>query len=241
MSPTTGGKKNKDKDGPSRFKKDLLLYKNQALGPEHRVIIIGTTKSPENGDVKDMKTFFDRFLFMPYPDYSSRVLIWKYYLSQKIREGLKAPTEGAAAAASLVANGGAGGVTSAAAQPKAVNSHLSRAQQEEEIALKVRLAMEKIDVSSLANVSEGYSAGAIARTIRIVVTHRRVAMIRLRPLSNLDFIDNLSFQDVNYHDDKATFLDFTRTITGLLDRRKRVEAIVSGESEQKKGGDKKKK
>jgi hypothetical protein len=37
-----GGKKNKDKDGPSRFKKDLLLYKNLALGPEHRVIIIGT-------------------------------------------------------------------------------------------------------------------------------------------------------------------------------------------------------
>ena len=65
-------------------------------------------------------------------------------------------------------------------------------------------------------------------------------MIRLRPLSNLDFIDNLSFQDVSYGDDKATFLDFTRVITGLLDRRKKVEQLVSGESDQKKGkGDKK--
>lgn len=113
---------------------------------------------------------------------------------------------------------------------------------------KVRLAMERIDASSLANVSEGYSAGAIARTIRIVVTHRRVAMIRLRPLSNLDFIDNLSFQDVNYADDKTTFMDFTRAVTGLTDRRKRVEAIISGESDtkgakgkgDKKGGAKKK-
>ncbi len=226
-----GGKKNKDKDGPSRFKKDLLLYKNQALGPEHRVIIIGTTKSPENGDVKDMKSFFDKFLYMPYPDYSSRVLIWNHYLSQKIRDGLKHPTttaEGAHHAAAADKNSG------------------SRAQQEEEISAKVRQAMEKIDASSLANVSEGYSAGAIARTIRIVVTNRRVAMVRLRPLSNLDFIDNLSFQDVNYGDDKATFMDFTRTITGLLERRKKVEAIVSGESDQKKGdkkkgGDKKKK
>ena len=81
----SGGKKNKDKDGPSRFKKDLLLYKNQAIGPEHRVIIIGTTKSPENGDVKDLKGFFDKFLYFPFPDYASRVLIWKHYLVQKIQ------------------------------------------------------------------------------------------------------------------------------------------------------------
>jgi hypothetical protein len=71
-------KKSKDKDGPSSFKKDLLTYKNQALGSEHRVNIIGTTKSPENGGVEDMKTFFDKFLYMPYLDYASRVLIWKY-------------------------------------------------------------------------------------------------------------------------------------------------------------------
>jgi hypothetical protein len=217
----TGGKKNKDKDGPSRFKKDLLTYKNLALGPEHRVVIIGTTKNPENGDVKDMKAFFDKFLYMPYPDYASRVLIWKHYLTQKIREG-------------IIHN-------ETAPQPGGANPNqpMKPNISEEEISLRVRMGMEKLDVSSLAHVSEGYSAGAIARTVRIIVTHRRVAMLRLRPLNNLDFIDNLAMQDVNYQDDKATFMEFTKVITGLLDRRKKVEAIVSGENLDKKGGDKK--
>lgn len=222
----TGGKKSKDKDGPSRFKKDLLLYKNQALDNEHRVIIIGTTKNPENGDVKDMKSFFDKFLYMPYPDYASRVLIWKHYLAEKIKEGMKQlQPEDAAAEAAM--------------------SHAQRIAKEEDIAGKVRTAMERVDVSSLAHVSEGYSAGAIARTVRVIVTPRRVAMVRLRPLSNHDFIDNLSFQDASYQDDRSTFMDFTKTISGLLDRRKKVEAIVAGENPDKKGdkkgGGKKKK
>jgi IQ and AAA domain-containing protein len=223
----TGGKKSKDKDGPSRFKKDFLLYKNQALEPEHRVIIIGTSRTPENGDTKDMKGFFDKFLYFPYPDYPSRVLIWKHYLAEKILEGMRAPDE----------------------QHKAHNnanmSQAQRAQIEDELAIKVRLAMERVNISSLAHVSEGYSAGAIARTVRIVITPRRVAMVRLRPLSNYDFIDNLSFQDVNYQDDKAAFMEFTRQITGLADRRKKVEQLVSGEpvggakKGDKKGGKKK--
>lgn len=215
----TGGKKNKDKEGPSRFKKDFQLYKNQALDREHRVIIIGTTKSPENGDTKDMKAFFDRFLYFPYPDYASRVLIWKNYLAEKISEGLKMSEERITV----------GTLTST-----------QKDQLEHEIALKVRAAMERINVSSLSHVSEGYSAGAIARTVRIIVTNRRVTMLRLRPLSNLDFIDNLSMQDVNYLDDRTTFTDFTRTITGVIERRKKVEQIVSGEPVGGKGkGDKK--
>ena len=209
----TGGKKSKDKDGPSRFKKDFLLYKNQALDAEHRVIIIGTSKNPENGDIKDMKGFFDKFLYMPYPDYASRVLIWKHYLAEKITEGLKAPEEG----------------------KQATMTQAKRAQLDDEIALKVRNAIERVNISSLAHVSEGYSAGAIARTVRIVITPRRVSMIRLRPLSNYDFLDNLSFQDVNYQDDKAAFMEFTRVITGLADRRKRVEQIISGEPAGGKG------
>ena len=82
-----GGKKNKDKDGPSRFKKDLLLYKNQAIGPQHRVIIIGTSKIPEMGDTKELKAFFDKFLYFPYPDYSSRRLVLKSYLEHQICRG----------------------------------------------------------------------------------------------------------------------------------------------------------
>lgn len=71
-------------------------------------------------------------------------------------------------------------------------------------------------------------------------------MIRLRPLANYDFIDNLAQQSINYQDDKNLYMDFTRVITGMLDRRKKIEGIISGDTGEKKdkkggGGAKKKK
>lgn len=45
---------------------------------------------------------------------------------------------------------------------------------EEEIGTAIRFALERLSLSSLAHISEGYSAGAIARTVRIIVTPRRV-------------------------------------------------------------------
>ena len=51
------------------------------------MIIIGTSKEPENGDLKELKGFFDKFLYFPYPDYSSRRLVLRYYLEYQICEG----------------------------------------------------------------------------------------------------------------------------------------------------------
>lgn len=183
----TGGKKNKDKDGPSRFKKDLLLYKNQALSPEHRVVVIGTTKNPENGDVKDMKSFFDKFLYFPFPDYSSRVLLWKHFLTQQIREGLRfyeglissfyIHVLGVNNRLCLIGGQGTGKKgASATSISNATNPTLPNAAFEEEIAQTIRFALERLSLSSLAHISEGYSAGAIARTVRIIVTPRRVGL-----------------------------------------------------------------
>ena len=41
-------------------------------------------------------------------------------------------------------------------------------------------------------------------------------------------------------DDKLAFLAFTRAITGIDDRRKKIEAMVAGEDNEKKGDKKKK-
>ena len=54
---------------------------------------------------------------------------------------------------------------------------------EEETAAKVRLAINTVDISSLAHISEGYSAGALARTVRAIVSKRRVMMLKHRPLN----------------------------------------------------------
>merc|ERR1719174_3575873 len=76
-----GGKKSKgvDRDGPSRFQKELQIYK-AAFTKEDRVIIIGATSSPEKGDLKNMKNFFDKHLYMPYPDYPSRLMLWRKFI-----------------------------------------------------------------------------------------------------------------------------------------------------------------
>lgn len=55
---------------------------------------------------------------------------------------------------------------------------------EEEIATAIRFALERLSLSSLAHISEGYSAGAIARTVRIIVTPRRVGTSIPRALSS---------------------------------------------------------
>jgi IQ and AAA domain-containing protein len=216
----TGGKKNKDKDGPSRFKKDFLTYKNQALDNTHRVAIIGTTKCPENGDVKDMKAFFDKFLYMPYPDYASRFMLWRHYLQECINDGLVKSEEMQAA-------------NSGVNKPPPPMTPAERAA-------RVRSIMFTVDLSSLAYISEGYTAGAIARTVRSVCSTRRVTVADKRPIDNIDFLDNLSLQEYTFQDDKTAFMAFTKCITGMDDRRKKIEAAIGGESEEK-GGDKKKK
>lgn len=212
---TGGGKKSKgDKDGPSRFKKDLLLYKNQALEKQHRVIIIGTSKSPENGDVKELKNFFDRFLYFPYPDYSSRVLIWRHYIEEQIRIGYKDMDD----KASLQLKDKHGPVTEL-----------------------IQSVLDKVDLSSLAHISEGYSAGAIARTVRTIITKRRVAVINNRPLSTVEFIDNLALQLVTYQDDKASYMSFLRAVSGLDERRKKIDQMIAGAADEGKDDKKGKK
>ncbi|GAB9473630.1 Dynein regulatory complex protein 11 [Globisporangium polare] len=82
-----GGKKSKaSSDGPSRFKKDLLTYLKSAMDPLDRVLIVGTTSDPGAGEVKDYRAFFDKFLHVPYPDYASRVLLWKHALDETVKK-----------------------------------------------------------------------------------------------------------------------------------------------------------
>ena len=92
----------------------------------------------------------------------------------------------------------------------------------------VKDALDTLDLSSLAHISEGYSAGAIARTVRTIITVRRVMMLRSRPLMDIDFIDNLSVQEVTYQDDRLAFMAFIRAISGLEERRKKIEVILAG-------------
>lgn len=68
-----------DKTDPKRLKKDLSkLVKN--ITNEDRVILIGTSSSPWEGDQKLVYQTYDKVIFVPRPDYGSMSLIWKELL-----------------------------------------------------------------------------------------------------------------------------------------------------------------
>jgi len=192
-----GGKKAKfDKEGPGRFYKDLQTYKN-AFTKDDRVLFVGCTCRPELGDPKSTKAFFDKLLYFPYPDYASRVMLWR----KGIRESL----------------------ASAKSAPREVG-----------------------DFSTLAHVSEGFSAGAILETCRKVLTKRRVERLGKRPFLSEEFLNPLAKaaadRQLSYQDDHRTYLAFTSKLSGLDDERKRAsdERLGIDPSKDKKKGKKKK-
>lgn len=78
-----------------RFQKDLLVYKNQALINDDRVLVIGCTNRPDLADVKllrwkgpkgkpEKQGFFERPLYFPRVNHPDRTLIWKHYIQTKI-------------------------------------------------------------------------------------------------------------------------------------------------------------
>ena len=65
-----------DKTDPKRLKKDLpKLVKS--ITSEDRVILIGTSNSPWDGDQKLLYQTYDKVIYIPRPDYGSMSLIWK--------------------------------------------------------------------------------------------------------------------------------------------------------------------
>ena len=79
-----GKKKGAGSDQAGKFKKDMVTYIN-SLQPEERVAVIGCTNKPYDipeSEFKDLKQVFDKFLHVPWPDYSSRVTLWKNELEK---------------------------------------------------------------------------------------------------------------------------------------------------------------
>ena len=101
-------------------------------------------------------------------------------------------------------------------------------------------------MSSLAHISEGYSAGGIYKAIRQTLTPRRVQSIEggKRPLTETEFINALARQaadpksTLTYQEDAKKFQEFTCKITDLDKRR---DDIQKAKKAEESGGDDKKK
>lgn len=65
-----------DRTDPKRLKKDLpKLIKN--IGMEDRVIFIGTSSFPWEADQKLFQQTYNRFIYIPRPDYGALSLAWR--------------------------------------------------------------------------------------------------------------------------------------------------------------------
>lgn len=77
-----------DLSDPKRIKKDLL--KNlKSLAPEDRVLFVGLSSKPWDGDAKVMLPIFEKFLLCPKPDYPSRYMIWSEFIGKTAPENVK--------------------------------------------------------------------------------------------------------------------------------------------------------
>ncbi|KAG7383978.1 hypothetical protein PHYPSEUDO_003147 [Phytophthora pseudosyringae] len=230
-----GGKKSKsaaNSEGPARFKKDLLLYIKSALEPADRVLVVGTSADPGVAEVKDLRSFFDKFLHVPYPDYASRVLLWKHALRTTI--AAHAATLGLSSAATTAA-------LAAASSSSSVGASLGPAAPNHD-----RRSREPLDISTLAHISEGYSSGSIVRAVQNTLTPRRVECLEKRALREEEFLGALSRQTATFADDHDKFKNFTAVITGLKDARDKIRKAAADalnpddkKDAKGKGGDKK--
>lgn len=76
------GKKKGGAGDAAKFKKDLVTYSN-SLKPEERVILLGCSNEPYNmpeTEHKDIRTVFQIHVYFPFPEYASRVILWRKFL-----------------------------------------------------------------------------------------------------------------------------------------------------------------
>ena len=72
--------KKNDMKNPARIKKALKKWRPKWIDDETRITIIGCTSEPHEGSKKEFKKFFDRSVYFPFPDYTTRRLMWKVFI-----------------------------------------------------------------------------------------------------------------------------------------------------------------
>ena len=97
-----------------------------------------------------------------------------------------------------------------------------------------------LDVSSLAKVSDGYTAGHIMTAVKEVLTDRRVSQMQLKPLQASEFIPGLARFDPIYREEEEAFQKFWRKTPLGIKRAKAAAGDDDGKGKKgKKGGGKK--
>jgi IQ and AAA domain-containing protein len=63
------------------MKKAIIAWKKK-LPQKDRILIIGCSSEPHEATKKDMRTIWDQAIYFPFPDYSTRRLLWKEFIEK---------------------------------------------------------------------------------------------------------------------------------------------------------------
>nr|XP_012229664.1 PREDICTED: IQ and AAA domain-containing protein 1 [Linepithema humile]XP_012229666.1 PREDICTED: IQ and AAA domain-containing protein 1 [Linepithema humile]XP_012229667.1 PREDICTED: IQ and AAA domain-containing protein 1 [Linepithema humile] len=176
-----------DKTDPKRLRKDLpKIMKN--ITSEDRVLLIGTSNKPWDGDQKLLYQTYDKVIYIPRPDYGSVSLVWKDLLYKY--------------------------------------SGINR----------------QFDTSALAKACDGFTIGTVLEAINEVMTTKRMVQLRTHPLTYVELVNALSFQDPVYREEEDAFLAWYSKTPTCRRKQRALELELEklneakDESQKKKGG-----
>lgn len=75
--------KKNDMTNPNRIKVALTKWRAKWVTEDTRITIVGCTSEPHEGNKKDFRKFYDKAIYFPFPDYTTRRLMWKTFINQK--------------------------------------------------------------------------------------------------------------------------------------------------------------
>ena len=75
--------KKNDMNDPKRIEKALSKWRTKWINDETRITIVACTSEPHEGNKKKLKKFFDKAIYFPFPDYTTRRLMWKTFIQEQ--------------------------------------------------------------------------------------------------------------------------------------------------------------
>ena len=74
--------KKNDMSDPKRIQKALSKWRTKWINDETRITIVCCSSEPQNANKKKLKKFFDKAIYFPFPDYTTRRLMWRTFIYQ---------------------------------------------------------------------------------------------------------------------------------------------------------------
>lgn len=59
-----------------------MKWRTKFITDQTRISIIGCSSQPEEGSKTEFRKFFDKTIYFPFPDYTTRRLMWKQFIEQ---------------------------------------------------------------------------------------------------------------------------------------------------------------